>query len=541
MGKTLTQWVEEANPAEWVHRTGFLDVSAQEQQTKLQPENLVSIATWNVSAVNANPFEYWMSYPDDPNYDKMMKSVEELVLNPGDKDIPISEIFTEDMFAQLNQRMIAAGWEHLDDVAEFWNTDYKARRIMSGFLKDKLLGKKRLMSMGDRVTNTLNTKQGTIYRPTIINAFTEDMSSSAVWWDKWLTFMFDTTVTVQTKKGEKTDKICTLLLPIKKAKYEAITEREEQISIPLQTMCLAIFDAVLLHIVNLVAPEAWQPIKKSLCDSLILNKSERCCNVLKSYYKKMSIICLQEVSAVMIDLIRVELGSQYIIVAPGDADGTRDQNSILLLAKEKFKEETVEITQKIIATFPPENANAVMAGDLIAVTCQTLDEQDMVVASFHGDSNGKATPLVVKSLTTYVQEHHANSKYLFGIDANSTCRSDNEKLQVPEFLSLCEQLNLKTNWGESVKVGNEAYTSFIGRSFLQPQLQKGIKYDDLVHKGDRDLKDYILYKPSQLDQIKYWKDCSGGGTWIENSVMPTYNFPSDHAILAMSLMDKQAS
>ena len=86
-------------------------------------------------------------------------------------------------------------------------------------LQDKLLGKKRLMSMGDRVTNTLTTlDQGTLYRPTIINAYTDDMSTHPLWWPKWLTFMFDNTVTVMGKTGQVTDKICTLLLPITKAK-----------------------------------------------------------------------------------------------------------------------------------------------------------------------------------------------------------------------------------------------------------------------------------------------------------------------------------
>jgi len=92
------------------------------------------------------------------------------------------------------------------------------------------------MSMGDRVTNTLATiDKGTIYRPTIINAYTADMSTPEKWWASWLTFMFDTIVTVNTKKGKTTEPICNLLIPIKKAKYEAITLEEEEVSIPLQT------------------------------------------------------------------------------------------------------------------------------------------------------------------------------------------------------------------------------------------------------------------------------------------------------------------
>jgi hypothetical protein len=38
-----------------------------------------------------------------------------------------------------------------------------------------------------------------------------------------------------------------MLQPIKKAKYPDITAQEEKDSLPLQTMCGAIFDAILVH------------------------------------------------------------------------------------------------------------------------------------------------------------------------------------------------------------------------------------------------------------------------------------------------------
>jgi hypothetical protein len=52
-----------------------------------------------------------------------------------------------------------------------------------------------------------------------------------------------------------------MLQNIARSKYPAISEKEEKMSIPLQVMALAIFDGVLLHILNMLAPATWQPIK----------------------------------------------------------------------------------------------------------------------------------------------------------------------------------------------------------------------------------------------------------------------------------------
>ena len=53
-----------------------------------------------------------------------------------------------------------------------WDSDYKHRKIISGFIKDKAIGKKRLASMPDRYTNTISTlDQGIVTRPTVINCY----------------------------------------------------------------------------------------------------------------------------------------------------------------------------------------------------------------------------------------------------------------------------------------------------------------------------------------------------------------------------------
>ena len=51
-------------------------------------------------------------------------------------------------------RSTAAGWGGLDELRAVWRNEYQRRRIVSGFLTDKSIGKKRLASFPDRYLST---------------------------------------------------------------------------------------------------------------------------------------------------------------------------------------------------------------------------------------------------------------------------------------------------------------------------------------------------------------------------------------------------
>ncbi len=77
--------------------------------------------------------------------------------------------------------------------------------------------------------------------------------------------------------------VCELVGPILRSKYPAISAEEQAISVPLQLLCLAILDAVLLHIVSAVAAETWQPVRRRLSEALIHEKQARTCDIIAAY------------------------------------------------------------------------------------------------------------------------------------------------------------------------------------------------------------------------------------------------------------------
>ena len=206
-------------------------------------ESKLKTATWNIAAVNNNPFEYWVTH-EDAAYNTLMQGVESFIDQPGacrhallrsrvragfrararaastnqvrgpalvpaptaraqphpprptatgrragERDVPVSEVFTPAMWAELKALMTTQGWD-VAATEQLWASDFAGRKIISGFMKDKELGEKRLASMPDRVTNTINTlgDAGKVHRPTVISCYDGDMSSMAAWWKEWRAF-----------------------------------------------------------------------------------------------------------------------------------------------------------------------------------------------------------------------------------------------------------------------------------------------------------------------------------------------------------------
>ena len=75
----------------------------------------------------------------------------------------------------------------------------------------------------------------------------------------------------------------------------------EAISLALQTACMAAFDAVLVHVVNLLSPGKWHGVKASMVDALHKNKTALTLDILAgSTYASCDVIFLQEAAAALV-------------------------------------------------------------------------------------------------------------------------------------------------------------------------------------------------------------------------------------------------
>lgn len=532
----------------------------------------LSVASWNIAAINNNPFEYWITYENE-DYVQLMNEVQKFIQAPGEKDVAMEDVFTQDMYSQLEQRMEKQGWKDLDKVREHWELQFKDRKIISEFLTDKILGQKRLLSMPDRLTNTIMSVQTegskekeVLYRPTGINCYPNDFASFDDFWTQWLTFMFDTPLTGP-KKETVSDltaaNVAGTIQKIKRSKYPAITEEEEAVSIQLSMLCLALFDSVLIHMLDTVSPGKWQKIRRQLSINLNLNKNQQIINILKTTYQasgafSTDVFFLQEVASSFKTLVNRDavLNQRYEMFLPSlSPNSKRDQNSAILVDRSLFdidsvKDLTATVLKQLSAAGDSKPA-PVSEGDILFISIkgtQRLEGVNYYLASFHGDTNGLASVAVLHAI--YDVYHQAkvghekqgeSCRFLFGLDANTHYHSDGKKTQsLKQFFTVLGDLSLGSNYGEfdsGAELKND-YTTLNGRTFLQTQLNKAIRREEVLEKGDVNQKDFILFLKEELEGKGFAKDNTGERTFQEGMVFPTFDFPSDHAIISLQLVDK---
>jgi len=497
-----------------------------------RPPGGLTVASWNIAAINNNPFEYWVSH-DDARYAKLMADFEAFIVAPGARDVPVGEVFTQ--YEELAQSMSSAGWTGLEAVSQMWKSDLSQRRIVSEFLTDKSLGSKRFVSMPDRITNTINVSNSSqpVCRPTVINQYIGSLGSVQEWWPKWHAFMFQDALEIDVKGKVQTLQPFKMLGKISRAKYPAVTEEEEAISLPLQTLCMAIFDAVLVHIMSQLSPDGhWQTIKKSMVEAMITQKDQRILDILKGACADTDVICLQEVAASFEQKLKAALGSMYEIHAPFDADAKRNQNSILLLRRATFSQgaaaEVTSQAKSFMVGAPVE------AGDLVAVTVTDATGRSFLLASFHGDTNGLATKAVVEAVLEVLKKESPNSLLMFGMDANVYLRDAKGVQGVDDFLAFCRERGLRSCWPDGKPMA-ECLTTCNARTYVQPQFNKAIKSSDKLTKGDVNPKDHILFHRHAFEPVQVFKDNTGERQYVEEMCFPTLQFPSDHALVSLTL------
>lgn len=491
----------------------------------------------------------------------MMRAVEAFIDNPGEGDIPLSGVFTAAMFDRLLIAMAQQGWSGIDKVADMWREDFSKRTLIKGFLKDKELGAKRLASMPDRVTNTINTTDGkVVYRPTVINNYQQEMRDLGSWFDQWYEFMFATEVSIKGKRGDiKQQKVCELLQPIPRSKYPAITEEEEAISIPLQLLVQALFDAVLVHIMNACAGPSvnWHELKLQLCRALVLNKQDSVLRVLAEYpgYSGADVIFLQEAAGAFVEAFRAHelLNSRFVLLAPKAIDHVRDQNSVVLVARSRLADEAQVEEFDVSAALG--SAVPVADGDLatFAVPLHFGSRTARVVlASFHGDTAGLSSLPVTDAVRRAASAGaEGGLPIVMGMDANSQRRQDPKgaTLYVGDFVAALSGggqsdatlAPLEHSWeGEDT---TKWHTTFNARTFLQPQLNKAVRFEERATSSLTDChpKDFIVFSQGSFGIARHAvRDNTGRGEFVEEMDFPTSTFPSDHAIVSAALRWKSA-
>lgn len=513
------------------HGAGGGQASLGGPQASAAQQN-IKVLTWNLAAINNNPFEYWLTLSDEPKYGLLMNSVEKFIQSTKHvKDQSIGKLFPESyvdqLMEKLQQHVPSVTSEDVAVVRGMYVDDWSKRLMISGFLKDPAIGKKRLVSMPDRMTNTIqSTTAATLYRPTSINCYSGTFSSLGDWYGKWLDFMFDAKL-----EDGKTSPV-QLLKRISRQKYPDLSEEEEQVSVPLQVLLLAVFDAIQIRVLNQVSIEKWrsvedwQVLRHTICDKLNFKKNDRTVEILTKSYADADVLFLQEASEAFMTKAVSEFGAKFHVIANIEKPSSSDQNSMILLSKRYFTwfelDHAVSVPGGVVAD-----------GDLLVARAKDLMGRSYLLASFHGDTNGLAT---IPTLDAVVAHWNKRDRLVFGMDGN-TYENPTLGPKYQNFEAFVQHFTLKHQlescWGKNPTP--EKHTTRNARTFMQPQLAKAASQNQIAELGDANPKDFILFSPKQYQGKLTGRDNTGKGTFVQNMVFPTLDFPSDHAIVRVVL------
>jgi hypothetical protein len=118
----------------------------------------------------------------------------------------------------------------------------------------------------------------------------------------------------------------------------------------------------------------------------------------------------------------------------------------------------------------------------------------------------------------------------------STALPAGKVLSVAEFADAFTSLGYASCWGATPDASH--YTTYCARTFLQPQLQKACSMEERATKGDRNPKDFVLFSSAQWELEAVARDNTGEGRFVEEMILPTLVFPSDHVLLAATIRPK---
>jgi hypothetical protein len=123
------------------------------------------------------------------------------------------------------------------------------------------------------------------------------------------------------------------------------------------------------------------------------------------------------------------------------------------------------------------------------------------------------------------------------MDANTYTVPESDQYGVVQFAQYYTSKNLNSCYGPTPNAYN--FTTFHARTHLQPQLNKAISFQEKDKKGDKNLKDFIIFFREDYKVISTTKDNTGDKIYVEGMVFPTLSFPSDHGITSTVLEEVQ--
>ena len=366
------------------------------------------LVSWNMGSLDNSPFGHWRG--QGKNVLALMTAAHAVLLDPA-RDVRVGEIFTDSMWVELREEMRTLGWAGINETDALWRTELAHRPAYQGFVMGRSVAEKKLVAMADRYTNTLHTTDLREHsRPSAVSCYSGNLSSVPQWWAAWRGFMFHNRLEVprdgdespragiaklvsrnsQTSPGEAApgaaeaaERHVSVAQPpaarlyvMRSARYPKISAFEEAISVALQALSLALFDAALVHLLNSVRAD-WQQVQRQVCRAVLATRQDAGLRILNGSYASADAIFLQETAPAFPARLASSastLARTHLALVPPPVPGRAEvQTAALLLRRGAFVVETVrDHTSTVLAALP---SGLLDPGDLLVAEASGIDGQ----------------------------------------------------------------------------------------------------------------------------------------------------------------------
>jgi hypothetical protein len=497
----------------------------------------ILVATFNTSTMNTNPLEFHcFGAPNDDMAEPgslaaLYKTVfdnGEAVLSPANATL-LRAVFPGKhvtVLARLCKQVPAMAAQTDAAVALFFPVMFLP--FATGLMGDARIADARLISWPDRHVNALPVTAGavntTLYRPTVVNGSDATFSCIDDWFGQWCAFMFGP-LPDGTRPVDR-------LRPLRRARYAAVTPKEEAASLPLQLLYLAAFDAVMVHAAIVpVQRAAFFELKRALADKMVLHKNDRLAQILtEQYLPQAAAVGLQECSRAFVRKLRAALDCYWhLMVEPAAADSGSDQLSAILVSAKHFDD-------PVFVRVPEElTAAGVEPQDLCLVEAtHRRTGRRVLLASYHAQTGGVRVPAVLRRVSDVAEHDPAALSVAIVIMADTNACVHAAKpahLSLAGLQQLVGQLNMTAAWSPR---GPED-TTFKARTIWQAQSHKAVRRDAVHMRADRESKDTVITNARVVRHARVDNTGRGPEAPYVHGPRPTAQFPSDHGIVSCIL------
>lgn len=491
---------------------------------------MINLASFNAAAVNGGGVETYVSTGDpaiDAEIAAQYTNLRNLLATGAGKRV--SEVVDTDTYTRLSKHMgdhevVAATWKAVAamDAAAF----YTMCEISVPGIPKFHLENSRLISMIDRNTSILGVPGGgVVWRPCLTSGYNGPIDYLL---EAWLEYMFSTKVVVD--GIETTPYQAALNKPAKRSKYPQIPEAFDGLTTQVGVLLQLVWDQVALYLANQSANgEHSAAFLARKQNQVVQNKLANTVRMIATVFKTtVRVVCVQEMSEVMLTAILGRLGDDYGAVVP-NAEGANTQFSCLVYDKTQFTPKVV--THDVYAAEQAQweiNASEyskLVGGDgatrvgphsVVAAVFGTV-----LVASVHASTGGTSTLPAFDAVRTVATE--LGIKYVIGADMNTVAKDKPGKLARTAFDAYAQKRGATTSHHHT--------TTMRIRTPLGVQPSKAASVDDSGNPiPEADPKDMFV---GNIDLHAEWRDNQGGAGHVEGMLMPNQWHPTDHEMIGV--------